>query len=63
MTYETCPCGASIFTLRYSRVIQWRESHRHEMPDEPEMPVIVESGSSHERSFVIGEELDLARTA
>jgi len=31
---------------------EWRENHRHEMPDEPtEPPTIVESGSSHERAF------------
>ena len=48
MTYEQCGCGASILSFRFKRVLEWRESHRHE-PGEDDQPLIHESGSSHER--------------
>lgn len=59
---EVCSCSASMeikdvgqwsTEVLFEAFAAWRESHRHEfapvepMPDEP--PLVVESGSSHER--------------
>lgn len=33
---ESCSCGAFIKTARYSRVKDWRNTHRHDMEPEQE---------------------------
>lgn len=66
---EVCSCGAS-FAYKRPRseywntttaerlLLDWRENHRHEMPEaETEQPLIHESGSSHERA---GDEYAIA---
>lgn len=80
MTYgyatEKCPCGASIkipvlstghegvWGDSMAQLKEWRETHRHEFPPEPEMPpeppTISESGSSHER---LGDEFPIQERA
>lgn len=51
---ERCSCNALFVTLSYRRLREWRQNHRHEMPEEAEQPIVVESGSSHERAWPIG---------
>lgn len=46
---ERCSCNALIVSFSHARIKDWRESHRHEIPEESEPPLIHESGSSHER--------------
>lgn len=31
---ESCSCGASIHSLHYSRVKDWRSGHQHDVDDE-----------------------------
>lgn len=60
---ETCSCGAKFEYDRrgaslpddrlqkvHAMMLDWRENHRHEMPEEPDQPTVIESGSSHERA-------------
>lgn len=60
---ETCSCGAKFAIampalplpeIHWEKALEmlqaWRRDHRHEFtPAEPEIPLVVESGSSHER--------------
>lgn len=69
---EVCSCGAKFEFQRpdgpwnaesmekvYGWLVDWRTSHRHDMPEEAlEPPLIHESVSHHERAYAfIGEEL------
>ena len=72
---EVCPCGAATelelgdsaysFVQAKELLADWRAFHKHEVsaeagaPEFVEQPMIHESSSSHERSWVIGEELGL----
>ena len=47
---ERCSCNAMIVTFSARRALDWRQSHIHEMPVEPDQPLIHESVGTHERA-------------
>jgi len=51
---ERCSCNALFVTLSHRRLQQWRQEHRHELPEDAEQSAVVESASSHERAWPIG---------
>lgn len=47
---ERCSCNAMIVTFSAKRAERWRSEHIHEIPAEPEQPLIHESAGQHERA-------------